>query len=138
MKLSYLPLYVQTREEGGRWTTESGPRPAAEVVVPYAALVMQVELLAGSEPRHGATSQLERRGWSLAIDPMEEIRHMKCCGREILLELERNGKEDAGGEISPSNSQGQPSEESPEPVTEGPQVSPAIGVVRSRARPCLA
>ena len=87
VKLSYFPLYVQSREEGGKWTMESGSRPAAEVVVPYAALVMQVELLAGSELRHGAATQLERRGWALAIDPMEEIRYLKSSAREALLSM---------------------------------------------------
>ena len=88
MKLNYFPLYIETREEGGKWTIESGSRPAAEVVVPYAALVMQVELLAGSELRHGAATQLERRGWALAIDPMEEVRYLKSSSREVLLLME--------------------------------------------------
>ena len=89
----------------------SGPRPAAEVVVPYAAQVMQVELLAGSELRHGATPQLERRGWSLAIDPVEEIRHMKCCGREALLKLEHRKEETS--DPAPDESQPLPSPSGP-------------------------
>ena len=59
VKLSYHPLYMGMREEGGKWTTEAGERPAVESVVPYQALVMQEELLAGSELRHGAATQLE-------------------------------------------------------------------------------
>ena len=81
---------------------ESGPRPAAEVVVPYAALVMQVELLAGSELRHGAATQLERRGWALSIDPMEDVRYLKSSSPEALLCMEREKEEGASGTSSRS------------------------------------
>ena len=50
---------------------------------------MQVELLAGSELRHGAATQLERRGWGLLIEPMEDVAFLKSSAREAVLWMER-------------------------------------------------
>ena len=49
-KLRFLPLFLETRDEGGRWTVEAaaGREPASAVVL-YPALVLEVELLSGSE-----------------------------------------------------------------------------------------
>ena len=73
VRIIHVPQY-QTRNG----YCDSPGKPAHEVI-PYAALVLQVELLKGGELTHGSSSCLESRGWGLLITnlPSETVRFMK-------------------------------------------------------------
>ncbi len=51
--------------------TEVRPR-RAEACIQYAALVSQVELLAGGELMHGCSRKLSDRGWGLTMEIKEQ------------------------------------------------------------------
>jgi hypothetical protein len=55
------------------------PGRAALEIIPYAALVLQVEVLKGGELIHGSARCLEQRGWGLLIQnrEAETVRFMK-------------------------------------------------------------
>lgn len=77
-ELVHRPLF----ESSEGLTTESTPREARESVE-YEALVLQVGMLSGGEPGHGAAGTLGDRGWRLLINKNESLQTLRDIQSEV-------------------------------------------------------